>query len=1475
MILYRIDNFARPTGFFRVAGILFIVLIFGSPLAVAQLGPGGVSHDTPNSINPTQSDNRLWLSAGSLTDHADGDLVTEWNDISPSAVNDRGFRNANDNFLPPVFRDAPGAAINGHPVLTFEGGRMLRVNSSSDLNTSNQTTYEQTIVFAFRTSEDVNSRQVIWEEGGTVRGMNVYIYNGELYLGAYDAQNDNDPGSPNVPKFGYNYVKTPVQPNTTYILSHVFWAPTNNSLNGWVRGYRNGSYFGTLINGGHHNGGIGGVFRHPNPIGIGAVNDDTYNETGPINNAIGTLPFKGRLAEICYYSRLLNDAERIIVENYLGAKYFANIIVNDRYAHQSNYGYEVIGIGQTNSSANRHTVSKGTNLFEISPVNENLAFNQPNEYLLVGHNGGVLSFTEDNTPNDPGSTRRTHRIWRWDETGDLGRIRLRFYPGDLPPIPAGFSKYVLLFDEDSENYPNFTGDNTKVIELEEASGGFLQAQVDIADGAFMALGAIKPQVSFRDVESFIIEGNPSPDKTPKFNTVFARLNFVPSSMVVADISFTDGTATRATDYDYYDNDVSNGIYFPPGLQEVPIRIFVRNDVLPEDPSTETFHIHLHQGDNITPGLGIGERSQHTVTIYDDDPPPKIGFAQSSSSALENVGSHLVDIVRTGTTAGAAQVRVKVIDGQSTAEENLDYTFPAYKTVTFAPGESVKTVSIDVVSDDLDEFDETIRLQLFAIQGAGATPNAIHHEITIVDDDLPPVVQFTSASSQNLETNGSPLIYIELDRPSSKEVSVTYETVNTLPTAANNPQDYTVSSPFTVVIPAGDTLTTPVGFTVQQDGVDEDDETVEFVLTAAVNASIGAPSKHVYTIKDYSVFEWLGAGGVGQNTDNIFWIEANRQSGSHNSTLQTLTDFSPHNINITQSNSSQRARLQTSSNLMNGKKTLLFDGNNDVYRFERHGLINMAPYTTKKAYFMAIHTGSSTNGWHTLYKQGGGSRGFNIYIYNGSLYFHVWNNRNDGPESPWGSGSGTVRYARFDGIAPNTSYVVSCLFDKDDTEKIRVYVNGTKGQRTETQPCGRVYSHSGSPSMGGADGSIRYHNNQTASGRYYNGAFAEMIHFTEAPINDTRRRIIENYLARKYGIPLNVGRIGTGDFALSHGVAGIGNINAGANEVHSDAQGNSILRAKTPSIMATNSFALWGHNNRPLNESWPWSNAPLPSGILERSGRVWRMDKTGNINGFEILVRYDELENAASFSTNDLKLLVHSNADEQDFSNAVVYDASTILSGHVVRFQNVNVPNGGYFALANASVYTPLPIELVSFDADPEEHRVNLHWTTASEVNNDHFVVERAGPDLNFRPLLQRPGAGNSNSVLHYREEDNSPLVGVSYYRLKQVDYNGDFKYSDPVAVYFDDGETERETSFLLYPNPNSGQTVHIEALQPTDGETFAVTLYDMTGKSLLSSELDRTTNRTSLTLPSHLTAGVYIMKFSSRSTSQSHKLIIR
>ncbi|PJF33793.1 MAG: hypothetical protein CUN57_01220, partial [Phototrophicales bacterium] len=99
----------------------------------------------------------------------------------------------------------------------------------------------------------------------------------------------------------------------------------------------------------------------------------------------------------------------------------------------------------------------------------------------------------------------------------------------------------------------------------------------------------------------------------------------------------------------------------------------------------------------------------------------------------------------------------------------------------------------------------------------------------------------------------------------------------------------------------------------------------------------------------------------------------------------------------------------------------------------------------------------------------------------------------------------------------------------------------------------------------------------------------------------------------------------------------------------------------------------------------------------------------------------------------------------------------------------------------------LPIDLVRFVASKRDGgQVSLEWTTASEINNDYFTIERSFDGRNFESIGQVKGAGNSFEEINYSFVDES-IAGISsnrivYYRLKQTDYDGVFTYSDVISV---------------------------------------------------------------------------------------------
>ncbi|MES2567304.1 MAG: lamin tail domain-containing protein [Bacteroidota bacterium] len=117
-----------------------------------------------------------------------------------------------------------------------------------------------------------------------------------------------------------------------------------------------------------------------------------------------------------------------------------------------------------------------------------------------------------------------------------------------------------------------------------------------------------------------------------------------------------------------------------------------------------------------------------------------------------------------------------------------------------------------------------------------------------------------------------------------------------------------------------------------------------------------------------------------------------------------------------------------------------------------------------------------------------------------------------------------------------------------------------------------------------------------------------------------------------------------------------------------------------------------------------------------------------------------------------------------------------------------------FGTSNAMV---LPIELLYFNANYNGKYVDLNWATATEINNDYFTIERSGDGLNFESLLKVKGAGNSTNQINYSVTDEEPINGISYYRLKQTDFDDNFSYSNIVSV-----TSKIEEEYKIYPNPN-------------------------------------------------------------------------
>lgn len=201
--------------------------------------------------------------------------------------------------------------------------------------------------------------------------------------------------------------------------------------------------------------------------------------------------------------------------------------------------------------------------------------------------------------------------------------------------------------------------------------------------------------------------------------------------------------------------------------------------------------------------------------------------------------------------------------------------------------------------------------------------------------------------------------------------------------------------------------------------------------------------------------------------------------------------------------------------------------------------------------------------------------------------------------------------------------------------------------------------------------------------------------------------------------------------------------------------------------------------------------------------------------------------------------------------------------------------------------SPLPIELVSFEAHLNIDQVDLKWITASELNNDYFTIERSTDGVNFVTVFKVEGAGTTTHEMEYFEIDYSPIVGVVYYRLKQTDFDGKYTYSGLVPVEYTGTDRpgtalfgpEAEAGIKIWPTVCSGdEPVNVEVSGYDPEHEVLVIVRDIAGREYYSKVLitDMDGHLVTACDPSQtLPVGTYLVTGSDQNHLYSKKLIVK
>ena len=189
---------------------------------------------------------------------------------------------------------------------------------------------------------------------------------------------------------------------------------------------------------------------------------------------------------------------------------------------------------------------------------------------------------------------------------------------------------------------------------------------------------------------------------------------------------------------------------------------------------------------------------------------------------------------------------------------------------------------------------------------------------------------------------------------------------------------------------------------------------------------------------------------------------------------------------------------------------------------------------------------------------------------------------------------------------------------------------------------------------------------------------------------------------------------------------------------------------------------------------------------------------------------------------------------------------------------------------------PLPVVLDRFDANVNEDWVELRWVTSSEINSDYFVIERSKNGRNWKELITVGAAGNSQQTIEYFEVDYKPYKGTSYYRLKQVDFDGSYEYFSMVPVKFIKNSKEKGINIFPHPFTKVKEKLKIEFNNLVDQEVFVV-LRDTKGREFYSKvTLVYEENQiVAIPIDATLPVGTYLVIASSENEIYSQKLIVR
>lgn len=188
--------------------------------------------------------------------------------------------------------------------------------------------------------------------------------------------------------------------------------------------------------------------------------------------------------------------------------------------------------------------------------------------------------------------------------------------------------------------------------------------------------------------------------------------------------------------------------------------------------------------------------------------------------------------------------------------------------------------------------------------------------------------------------------------------------------------------------------------------------------------------------------------------------------------------------------------------------------------------------------------------------------------------------------------------------------------------------------------------------------------------------------------------------------------------------------------------------------------------------------------------------------------------------------------------------------------------------------TPLPVELVSFDANYQDKQENviLTWETQNEQNFSHFEVEKSIDNVSFYDISTVNASTNNQQAKNYSTYDEEINAKIMFYRLKMIDLDGEVNYSKIVSI----NVNIRNSDILIYPNPSSNENITIELYSKELNKNLDISVIDVNGKIVLTQKFKVNNYIEKFELnTNNLSQGIYFIKIHGENLTKNFKHVIK